>query len=100
MRVPCAAAHRLLLHMPQWTIPGQAAKQHVEDRREEDPEGRHAEHSREDRHAHRMAHLGARSEEHTSELQSLMRNSYAVFCMKKKQEQKQQTQHNDHKKTQ
>src|SRR3546814_2925649 len=25
----------------------------------------------------------ARSEEHTSELQSLMRNSYAVFCMKK-----------------
>src|SRR3546814_6538011 len=28
---------------------------------------------------HRM-----RSEEHTSELQSLMRNSYAVFCLKKK----------------
>src|SRR3546814_7305692 len=25
----------------------------------------------------------ARSEEHTSELQSLMRNSYAVFCLKK-----------------
>src|SRR3546814_1606886 len=25
-----------------------------------------------------------RSEEHTSELQSIMRNSYAVFCMKKK----------------
>src|SRR3546814_9401776 len=31
-----------------------------------------------------------RSEEHTSELQSLMRNSYAVFCLKKK---------NAHKKT-
>src|SRR3546814_5070540 len=28
--------------------------------------------------------LGARSEEHTSELQSLMRTSYAVFCLKKK----------------
>src|SRR3546814_6910893 len=28
--------------------------------------------------------LGDRSEEHTSELQSLMRNSYAVFCLKKK----------------
>src|SRR3546814_9828909 len=28
--------------------------------------------------------LGARSEEHTSELQSLMRISYAVFCLKKK----------------
>src|SRR3546814_12581083 len=27
---------------------------------------------------------GGRSEEHTSELQSLMRNSYAVFCSKKK----------------
>src|SRR3546814_6331647 len=26
---------------------------------------------------------GVRSEEHTSELQSLMRNSYAVFCWKK-----------------
>src|SRR3546814_9494047 len=28
--------------------------------------------------------LAARSEEHTSELQSLMLNSYAVFCLKKK----------------
>src|SRR3546814_4926515 len=28
--------------------------------------------------------LPRRSEEHTSELQSLMRNSYAVFCLKKK----------------
>src|SRR3546814_1756231 len=27
---------------------------------------------------------GSRSEEHTSELQSLMRTSYAVFCLKKK----------------
>src|SRR3546814_3855249 len=31
----------------------------------------------------RLARL-SRSEEHTSELQSLMRNSYAVFCLKKK----------------
>src|SRR3546814_4222352 len=30
---------------------------------------------------------GRRSEEHTSELQSLMRISYAVFCLKKKKEQ-------------
>src|SRR3546814_2978188 len=28
--------------------------------------------------------LASRSEEHTSALQSLMRNSYAVFCLKKK----------------
>src|SRR3546814_8944550 len=34
--------------------------------------------------AHRIAHVVAdRSEEHTSELQSLMRISYAVFCLKK-----------------
>src|SRR3546814_3043608 len=32
--------------------------------------------------------LGGRSEEHTSELQSLMRISYAVFCLKKKKKQK------------
>src|SRR3546814_9192178 len=31
-----------------------------------------------------VTRLGARSEEHTSELQSLMRISYAVFCLKKK----------------
>src|SRR3546814_5510019 len=35
--------------------------------------------------------IASRSEEHTSELQSLMRISYAVFCLKKKkQTQKQQ----------
>src|SRR3546814_10597758 len=32
----------------------------------------------------RQRAIAARSEEHTSELQSLMRNSYAVFCLKKK----------------
>src|SRR3546814_1371290 len=34
---------------------------------------------------------GARSEEHTSELQSLMRISYAVFCLKKKNKTNTQT---------
>src|SRR3546814_1617088 len=40
-----------------------------------------------DDHPDRLAraeHQRARSEEHTSELQSLMRISYAVFCLKKK----------------
>src|SRR3546814_6781478 len=32
-----------------------------------------------------QAEVPGRSEEHTSELQSLMRISYAVFCLKKKQ---------------
>src|SRR3546814_4961706 len=35
--------------------------------------------------------IGARSEEHTSELQSLMRISYAVFCLKKKKTRQKQT---------
>src|SRR3546814_3944426 len=36
----------------------------------------------------RHASLLTRSEEHTSELQSLMRTSYAVFCLKKKKKDK------------
>src|SRR3546814_5187863 len=35
-------------------------------------------------HRRERVNLGRRSEEHTSELQSLMRISYAVFCLKKK----------------
>src|SRR3546814_3468101 len=35
-------------------------------------------------HRHHRAPAHPRSEEHTSELQSLMRISYAVFCLKKK----------------
>src|SRR3546814_8954000 len=45
-----------------------------------------------ERHAGQVGHGApsspyscSRSEEHTSELQSLMRSSYAVFCLKKKQ---------------
>src|SRR3546814_10284748 len=38
-----------------------------------------------------LDHEVIRSEEHTSELQSLMRISYAVFCLKKKKEQIKQT---------
>src|SRR3546814_9287779 len=48
--------------------------------------------ARRERHGHRrrpqlacpQRQHGQRSEEHTSELQSLMRISYAVFCLKKK----------------
>src|SRR3546814_10484258 len=36
-------------------------------------------------------HSDGRSEEHTSELQSLMRISYAVFCLKKKKQSKKKT---------
>src|SRR3546814_4874715 len=37
---------------------------------------------------HPPARSGSRSEEHTSELQSLMRNTSAVFCLKKKHQHK------------
>src|SRR3546814_10716587 len=45
---------------------------------------------------HRQRHRnslgrGGRSEEHTSELQSLMRISYAVFCLKKQKQQQAET---------
>src|SRR3546814_1530324 len=35
-------------------------------------------------HGEEILEAAERSEEHTSELQSLMRSSYAVFCLKKK----------------
>src|SRR3546814_6235678 len=41
-----------------------------------------------DRHVERLRERLLRSEEHTSELQSLMRISYAVFCLKKKNKKK------------
>src|SRR3546814_9396666 len=44
----------------------------------------------------RTEFLVDRSEEHTSELQSLMRISYAVFCLKKK---KQKNKHNNQSQT-
>src|SRR3546814_1344328 len=48
-------------------------------------ESRHQPHQVQDHHRG-----STRSEEHTSELQSLMRISYAVFCLKKKKNKKQQ----------
>src|SRR3546814_1479638 len=39
---------------------------------------------------------GSRSEEHTSELQSLMRISYAVFCLKKKKKKTTKLHHTNH----
>src|SRR3546814_6177498 len=46
-----------------------------------------------------MAHPAARSEEHTSELQSLMRISYAVFCLKKKKDNMNTTRNNECRRT-
>src|SRR3546814_3311318 len=53
--------------------------------RPDDPPDQPGPHAGRDR---RDAEAAGRSEEHTSELQSLMRISYAVFCLKKKKTQK------------
>src|SRR3546814_978679 len=67
------------------TQPGaQHREQHGEDHRADDAEGRELRDRREDAQRGADGAAGGRSEEHTSELQSLMRTSYAVFCLKKK----------------
>src|SRR3546814_3596261 len=45
--------------------------------------------------ADRIGREVIRSEEHTSELQSLMRISYAVFCLKKKKKKDNRNKHNE-----
>src|SRR3546814_8124110 len=57
--------------------PRPAVAGHREDRSAQD-------HPQQDRDRRSHLHQPVRSEEHTSELQSLMRISYAVFCLKKK----------------
>src|SRR3546814_8049269 len=81
------AADRIDMDMVGGDFAGNAAVEHI--------------HRAADRLAAEQEHGGAaqdfdaldgqrvRSEEHTSELQSLMRNSYAVFCLKKKTNRKQ-----------
>src|SRR3546814_9444512 len=59
----------------------------VEERLRDDPEATHAV-------VHALNEWLYRSEEHTSELQSLMRISYAVLCLKQKK-QKEQTTYNN-----
>src|SRR3546814_8304170 len=53
---------------------------------EMDPDEKHTISHRADAFAKLIAGCFRRSEEHTSELQSLMRISYAVFCLKKKKQ--------------
>src|SRR3546814_236939 len=83
---------RLLVHLPNETIvycdgASRRAEQRIWYRRSNCP--RHAVEMNGAWYAAVGSEIGTlshdvRSEEHTSELQSLMRNSYAVFCLKKK----------------
>src|SRR3546814_6299032 len=54
----------------------------------------HSQNNPAQRHVQRHTLYAHRSEEHTSELQSLMRISYAVFCLKKKNKHKPPNTHN------
>src|SRR3546814_1643053 len=74
------ADHRIAARRDQVALPDQYAQQD----------------HRDSGHPHDLYYqiaVAGRSEEHTSELQSLMRISYAVFCLKKKNYIKKQTQH-------
>src|SRR3546814_10296503 len=53
-------------------------------------DGRYGENPNRLQHYYQYQVILKRSEEHTSELQSLMRISYAVFCLKKKQKKQHQ----------
>src|SRR3546814_1360753 len=53
------------------------------------PDAHRDQDDRGEKRAKAFGELARRSEEHTSELQSLMRISYAVFCLKKKNDQPQ-----------
>src|SRR3546814_7231834 len=62
----------------------------TQDQRLEEGAQRDEEDDQARQHHHDLVDIGIagqRSEEHTSELQSLMRISYAVFCLKKKKKQ-------------
>src|SRR3546814_6328046 len=83
----------LALHEPEERAERHQAAVAREGGRAPEIEARPHHPARRDRHpdrAHGEQHdRRERSEEHTSELQSLMRISYAVFCLKKKKKQKQ-----------
>src|SRR3546814_6362202 len=80
---------------PGWCLPRRVGRSHG---------GPRSSHCRPPARSSRVPAAPRRSEEHTSELQSLMRISYAVFCLKKKnrnihinQEHKYNTKHtNEH----
>src|SRR3546814_6090686 len=85
----------LAAHRPRRLAqPGRPDDRAVADRRHLYRPGRH----RPGRHEEAGGVFVGRSEEHTSELQSLMRISYAVFCLKKKKKQNIKTQYTQHKK--
>src|SRR3546814_8893620 len=78
-------AHRYWLNNPKLDRAATRLDQQIEREREEVAKAAEAARIENERRLDRLAtSIARRSEEHTSELQSLMRISYAVFCLKKK----------------
>src|SRR3546814_6870734 len=84
MRKAEHAEDRALEQVGEAEARAEGHRQHRHRRRDRQQRG--SAHALADGAAHGEDATDARSEEHTSELQSLMRNSYAVFCLKKKKE--------------
>src|SRR3546814_3382430 len=81
------ALDRPLLHYLRGPIHRQAGRCDDDEQDERDHDRKHGDDRRRSSRACDRRQAAGRSEEHTSELQSLMRISYAVFCLKKKKEQ-------------
>src|SRR3546814_10635305 len=89
---PYTTLFRSLVHRRRWSAPYRhSSADHREARRLQPRRARQSRRRRTEREGEAIGPDGPsgktmanRSEEHTSELQSLMRNSYAVFCLKKK----------------
>src|SRR3546814_10629185 len=94
---PATAPHRFASWAGKWTgveglyvtiTPTEPEHYKLEMQSDLDTKGTYEGHDSE--HGIQFERGGKRSEEHTSELQSLMRNSYAVFCLQKKNTQTKQ----------
>src|SRR3546814_3165068 len=84
---PSAVWNTPAVEMPTQSCPASRGCGTMECRISPPPPGCHSARLGWSRRPRTCRHDPPRSEEHTSELQSLMRISYAVFCLKKKTEQ-------------
>src|SRR3546814_1073361 len=88
-----AQSHQIVADLAAEDHDDEAERQRPEDALRQHLDRRHAIEQLEEERDETPDHI--RSEEHTSELQSLMRISYAVFCLKKKTEQNSRTHENN-----
>src|SRR3546814_3750783 len=88
---PILLAREVMQHSPHVMMAGAGAEAFAKERGVEQVDPAYFRTERRWQQLQRALEEDARSEEHTSELQSLMRISYAVFCLKKKKNKHQHT---------